>query len=665
VSESPRCAIYARFSSEKQNALSIDQQIRKCREYADREGLRVLDDQVYADEAISGATDDRGGLQRLLAVAKHKPPIFDTILVDDTSRLSRKLIDSLQIFEQLQFAGIRVVFVAQGIDTNSEQAELLVATHGIVDSLYLKDLAKRTFRGVEQLALNGLHTGGRVFGYRRVPIESMTERDSHGRAIIAGVKLEVDPDQAATVRRIFERYAAGHSLKRIAVDLNDERVLSPQPQKGRIARSWCPSSVRHILHNERYRGLVIWGKTCKVRSHETGKRIYRRKPKSEWRRKEIPAQRIISDELWNAVRERMTVVNELYSLEARRPGILRARAVSSPYIFSGLLKCALCGASITIVSGCSRKRTDVRYGCSLHYNRGRGACENNLLIARRTLEEQLLAGLQTKVLHPDVIEYTLVRFEEELRRAADRRGDEAAMHRRQEAAIEKKISARIRALDDGYSPAITADLSQLEDQLADIRERAAASRPQALQIRMRDTRRFVESRLADLQTLFGAEAVTIRAEIAKHVQKITLTPEGRTYVAAGTWDLLGVAAWMVPGARIELATPAFSGRRSTSELPRHGSSLLILGSHGFCVKSRLDAFLALTRQRKWHEGPKFDCTTKPKLTILPDPRRFRATVQGCCESSNSRIQLRAFKSSRGLVPSGGPTMPSLSIKSIR
>jgi hypothetical protein len=58
----------------------------------------------------------------------------------------------------------------------------------------------------------------------------------------------------------------------------------------------------------------------------------------------------------------------------------------------------------------------------------------------------------------------------------------------------------------------------------------------------RDPRRFVQSRLADLQTLFGAEAVTIRAEIAKCVQKITFTPEGRTYVA-GTWDLLGAAAW--------------------------------------------------------------------------------------------------------------------------
>jgi hypothetical protein len=58
---------------------------------------------------------------------------------------------------------------------------------------------------------------------------------------------------------------------------------------------------------------------------------------------------------------------------------------------------------------------------------------------------------------------------------------------------------------------------------------------------MRDTRRFVESRLADLQALFAAEPVTIRAEIAKHVQKIALTPQGCTYVAAGTWDVLG--AW--------------------------------------------------------------------------------------------------------------------------
>jgi site-specific DNA recombinase len=244
----------------------------------------VLDEHIYADEAISGATDDRTGLRGMLSAAKQKSRPIDVILCDDTSRLSRRLTDSLRIFEQMQALDIRIVFVAQGIDTTNEQAELLVATHGIVDSLYIKDLAKRTFRGVEHLALNGLHTGGRVFGYRRVPIQSITERDSYGRPKIEGVTLAVEPDQARTVHRIFERCAAGHSLKWIAIGLNDEGILSPQPQKGRIARSWCPSSVRYILHNERYRGVAFWGRTQKVRS-ETGRCIYRRKVESQWRRK--------------------------------------------------------------------------------------------------------------------------------------------------------------------------------------------------------------------------------------------------------------------------------------------------------------------------------------------------------------------------------------------
>src|SRR5262249_33262700 len=160
--------------------------------------------------------------QQLLSVARRQPRPFDAILVDDTSRLSRRLADSLTIVDQLQFVGIRVIYCSQGIDTSSEQAELLVGVHGIVDQMYLTELAKKTFRGVDQLAISGLHTGGRVFGYRRVPIESKDRFDSHGRAVILGVKLAVEQDQAATVRRIFERYAAGHSMKRIAIDLNDD-----------------------------------------------------------------------------------------------------------------------------------------------------------------------------------------------------------------------------------------------------------------------------------------------------------------------------------------------------------------------------------------------------------------------------------------------------------
>ena len=548
MTEPARCAVYARYSSEKQNSLSIDQQVRKCREYADRHSLRVLDQRIYADEAISGATDDRAGLRRLLAAAREKPRPFDIVLADDTSRVSRRLSDSLRIIEQLQFAGIRVIYIAQGIDTSSEQAELLVGVHGIVDSLYLKDLAKRTFRGIEQLALSGFHTGGRVFGYRRVPIESNTERDSHGRPVIAGVKLAVDPNQAATVRRIFERYAAGDSLKRIAIDFNDEGILSPQPQKGRVSRSWCPSSVRHILHNERYRGVVIWGKTQKVRSQETGKRIYRRKLPSEWRRRETPEQRIVSEELWAATRRRMQIVEQLYDCgPGKRPS--RGRAAGSPYFFTGLLECSLCGGSITIVSGQWKRRDDSRYGCSMHAYRGDRVCTNSLLIARSLLENQLLAGLQDKVLHPDVIAYTLSRFEEQLARAVNQQSGETASLQRRIAQLEPQIRNCTEAIAGmGLSNFLRVQLTELETQHHELKERLASLEPRAVRLQLRDTRRFVEARLKNLRSMLTGEPRLARAEIAKHVRRIILTPEGRTYVASGTWDLLGnVAVRMVPG----------------------------------------------------------------------------------------------------------------------
>jgi hypothetical protein len=60
-------------------------------------------------------------------------------------------------------------------------------------------------------------------------------------------------------------------------------------------------------------------------------------------------------------------------------------------------------------------------------------------------------------------------------------------------------------------------------------------------------RRFVEVRLRDLQKLLNAEARIARAAIGKHVlQKITMTPEEKTYFASGSWLLRGrsgLLAW--------------------------------------------------------------------------------------------------------------------------
>jgi len=163
-----RCAIYSRFSSDRQSPISIEDQIRKCREYAARQGWAVLEEHIYADHAVSGTSAGRTGLQRLLAAAEQRIRAFDAILIDDTSRLTRKLADALNLYERLTFAGVRLVAISQGVDSESSQAEILFGVHGLIDSVYSRELGLKTHRGMQGCALKALHTGGRVFGYRSV-----------------------------------------------------------------------------------------------------------------------------------------------------------------------------------------------------------------------------------------------------------------------------------------------------------------------------------------------------------------------------------------------------------------------------------------------------------------------------------------------------------------
>jgi site-specific DNA recombinase len=217
-----RCTAYARCSTDRQNPLSTQDQLRQCADFAERQGWEFLEKYVYIDEAVTGARDDRPGLQRLLAAAFSSPRPFDCILVDDTSRLSRNLADALRLIERLKFAGIRVIAVSQGIDSQNQQADVLLTVHGLVDSLYIQEIAQKTRRGLEGKMLRGLHAGGRTYGY-----SSATSPD--------GVRLEVNEAEATVVVRIFQMSADGHSLKTIAKALNAETVPAPRPRKNRPA----------------------------------------------------------------------------------------------------------------------------------------------------------------------------------------------------------------------------------------------------------------------------------------------------------------------------------------------------------------------------------------------------------------------------------------------
>ncbi|MFW8637611.1 recombinase family protein, partial [Cribrihabitans pelagius] len=116
---------------------------------------------------------------------------------------------------------------------------------------------------------------------------------------------EIHPEEADVVRRIFEDYARGLSPKKIAEALNTEGVPAPS------GRHWGASTLHGnrqrgtgILNNELYIGRQVWNRLCYVKDPQTGKRISRLNPESEWTITEVPHLRIVDQELWDTVRVR-------------------------------------------------------------------------------------------------------------------------------------------------------------------------------------------------------------------------------------------------------------------------------------------------------------------------------------------------------------------------
>ncbi|MCU0677657.1 MAG: recombinase family protein, partial [Myxococcota bacterium] len=151
-----RVAVYARYSSDRQSEASIEDQVRRCRAFAVDAGAIVDDALVFADYAVSGASLARAGLEAMLAaVAAGR---VDAIVVEDMSRLSRDLADAASVFRRLQFEGVSLLGVADGIDSREKSSKLTFGVRALLADAYLDDLRDKTRRGLEGRHLAGFST---------------------------------------------------------------------------------------------------------------------------------------------------------------------------------------------------------------------------------------------------------------------------------------------------------------------------------------------------------------------------------------------------------------------------------------------------------------------------------------------------------------------------
>ncbi len=249
-----RAAIYDRYSSENQRPESIEDQVSACRRLAKERGFEISDEDVFADQAQSGARRDCQALAHLLSAAKSSR--FEVTLVDDLSRLARGDYLMLSVLAELPFEGVLVVSAADGLDSNDEEAALGIQIRGIFNERQLRDLRKKTLRGQIGQKQRGFSVGERTYRYRSFPVGEM-RIDKRGQRRPDGYRMEINPAEAAVVLRIFQQYSEGASLPGIVRSLNDDRV----PGRVRATLGWSPATVSRILDNEKYVGRWVWNKT--------------------------------------------------------------------------------------------------------------------------------------------------------------------------------------------------------------------------------------------------------------------------------------------------------------------------------------------------------------------------------------------------------------------
>ena len=393
-----RAAIYARFSTDMQSDASIDDQVRTCRDFADQQGIEVVE--IYSDRATSGASLMRSGIQKLLRDADANA--FDVVVSEAMDRLSRNQADIATIYQKLQFRGVMIETTSEG-----SISEMHIGLKGTMNALFLKDLAAKTRRGLKGRALAGKSAGGKAYGYKNV-----VKFDAAG-VPIRGDRT-IDPVEARVVRRIFTDYANGTSPKKIAMALNAEGVAGPS------GKGWGASTLHGnrergtgILNNELYIGSQVWNRLTYAKDPDTGKRVSRLNPETDWVTTAVPELRIIDQPQWDAVRIRQ--------------GALKTKGTGTPIwdrrrprtLFSGMLTCGCCGGGFSKVS-------QTQFGCSTARNKGSEICANMATISQTELERLVLDAMQNNLMDQDALTLFCAEYAKErnrLRAEADQGRD--------------------------------------------------------------------------------------------------------------------------------------------------------------------------------------------------------------------------------------------------
>jgi site-specific DNA recombinase len=412
-------ALYARVSTSRQadNDLSIPDQLRQLNDWCKANGHLVVHE--FIEPGASATDDKRPVFQRMIQEALQKSPAFEAIIIHSLSRFFRDGIEFGVYERKLKKNGVQVISITQPTsdDAGGEMMRRIIT---LFDEHQSKENSKHTSRAMKENARQGFFNGSRPpFGYYVVTTDTNGSRGRKKK------KLEINEAEAGIVRMVYQLYLFGHQgrvmgCKEIAKHLTEKGLL----MRG---RPWGIHKVHKLLSDTLYMGdyyfNVIDSKTRKKR------------PPEAWVKTSIPA--IVDAATFEQARAK---------LESRAPDKTPPRRLASPTLLTGLLKCGVCGGSMTLATGKSGRYK--YYKCTSRQNRGNHACTSANLPMEK-MDALVLNQLAEKVFAPARLQSMMTELRKRLRNAKDAQQQRIDELNRQLKQTEERQQRLLEAIETG------------------------------------------------------------------------------------------------------------------------------------------------------------------------------------------------------------------------
>ncbi len=496
-------AIYARVSSERQREEgTIESQVAGLRELAGERGLALAEEFVFCDEGISGATLTRPALERLRDRAAEG--CFEVVLCHCPDRLARRYAYQVLLLEELERAGVEVMFARGGEHAGSPEDELLRQFQGMIAEYERAQIRERTRRGKVHRARQGSQAvlSAAPYGYRYV------KKSEHMDGF-----YEVYEPEAQVVREVFRRYTE----EQVAI-AELARWLTAQGIPTRTGkRVWDRSTVWGMLRNPAYRGQAAYGKTQMTGKPSRPTRITRRRGERHGRRGQTRTD--LPPESWTLVPVPALVGEEQFALAQDRlqhNAHFAKRNTKKPTLLQGILVCRECGYACYRTSTRTSKRRIYYYRCigSDNYRHIGGRVCQSRPIRADELDALVWAEVTRLLAQPELVKAEIDR------RLQAVRSEHPAARRRE--GLDREL-ARVRAGKERLIEAYQEQLVSLEELRARMpalrkRETTLTTQLEALEAELHD----VETYLKLAETL---ESFLTR--LADGLDKLTLDEQQR------------------------------------------------------------------------------------------------------------------------------------------